>query len=256
MDLRSKITAFTVIMIFLLTFLTGCTSLRSVQLNQSFWQERGKRVAVALEVVGPPEVIMDISGGLGQMTNSSSIPIESPDAMEYPNQFHNTMPLYSASKTLDGKAFDIARDLLIQGLKERGLDAFNVEGHIEMEKLPRFTGDRSDGTYENMDFSRISKSIGADYIILMDIKYYGMICRYLGLDLLGVDVYADIRGEMIEASTNRILWRTGLADGYLSRTVDVTSTQPDQIKTIFDGMDKLLIDASKNISQKFFERNQ
>jgi hypothetical protein len=38
--------------------------------------------------------------------------------------------------------------------------------------------------------------------------------------------------------------------------VNATSTQPDQIKIIFDGMDKLLVDAAKNISQKFFEPNQ
>jgi hypothetical protein len=254
MDMRSKITSF--IVICLLIILTGCASLRSVQLNQSFWQDKGKRVGVALDVLPPAEVLMDISGGLGQATDSSSIPIESPDAMNYPVQFHNTMPLYYASRELDGKAFEVIQDLLIQGLKDRGFDAFKVEDHIDVKQLPRFTRGNGNGIHESIDYREISRSAGADYLILMDLRHYGTICRYLGLNILEVDVYADIRGEMIEAATNRVLWRTGISDGYLTRTVNATSTQNDQIKIIFDGMDKLLLDAAKKTSQKFFERKQ
>lgn len=252
--MRSGITAFTVIS--LLALLTGCASLRSVPLNQSFWQEKGKRVGVALAIIPPAEVIMDISGGLGQMSGSSWIPIESPDAMKYPVQFHNTMPLYYASRELDGKAFEVVQDLLIQGLKERGFDAFKVEDHIDVKQLPRFTGGNGNGIHESKDYSEISRSAGADYLILMDLRHYGTICRYLDLNLLALDVYADIRGEMIEAATNRVLWRTGISDGYLTMTVNVIDNQSDQIKIIFQGMDKLLVDAGRKTSQKFFEQNQ
>jgi hypothetical protein len=254
MDMRSKITAFMVFC--LLILLTGCASVRSVKLNQSFWQEKGKRVGVAVEVFPPAEVLMNISGGLGQVADSSSIPIESPDAMKYPVQFHNTMPLYYTSRELDGKAFEVVQDLLTQGLKARGLDAFKVEPHIDVKQLPRFTVGSSNSIQESIDYREILRSAGADYLILMDLRHYGTICRYLGLNLLEVDVYADIHGEMIEAATNRILWRTGISDGYFTRTVNATSTQGDQIKIIFEGMDKLLVDAAKKTSQEFFERNQ
>jgi hypothetical protein len=255
MDMRSNITAF--IVTCLLTLITGCTSLGSVPLDQSFWQEKGKRVGVALEVIGPPEVIMDISGGLGQVTHSSSIPIESPDAMEYPVQFHNTMPLYYASRALDGKAVELVLDLLVQGLKDRGLDAFKVKEHIDVKQLPRFTQGNGKGIHESKDLREISRSAGVDNFILIDLRHYGIICRYLDLNLFEVDVYADIRGEMIDAATNRALWRTGISDGYLTRTVDAANThQPDQIKIIFDGLDKLLDEAAENISQMFFKQNQ
>lgn len=251
MDMRSKITASLVFC--LLILLTGCASMRAVQLNQSFWQEKGKRVGVALVVFPPAEVFMDISGELGQAVDSSPISMESLDARKYTVQFHNTMPLYDASRGLDGKAFEVVYDLLIQGLKERGLDAFKVEHHIDVKQLPRGS---SNGIQGSIDHREILRSANADYLILMDLRHFGTICRYLGLNLFEVDVYADIHGEMIEAATNRVLWRTGISDGYFTRTLNVTSTQGDQIQIIFGDMDKLLVDAAKKTSQKFFERNR
>ena len=52
-----KVKIITAAIALLMAFLTGCASLKPIQLREEFWQEKGKRLGVELVVFPPAEMV-------------------------------------------------------------------------------------------------------------------------------------------------------------------------------------------------------
>ena len=255
-----KVKIITAAIALLMAFLTGCASLKPIQLTEEFWQEKGKRVGVAL-VAFPPA---------GIVVNSPPTPIfygERPfmpdnamwDYSEYTEQqlrMAETRPLRDASTGLNGQEFAVVQDLFVQGLRAKGFVAFPVDNRIEPKALKPFKGGSGDAVYGSKDFRDLAKTLDADYLIIIRLKHYGTLCRYIGLNNYEVEVYAEVKAEMIEAATNMVLWRTGGNEGRFSRTVSATCSRPDHTPIILDGLKALLKDAAKETAGQFFSSKQ
>jgi hypothetical protein len=88
--------------------------------------------------------------------------------------------LRDASSQLNAREFMAVGGLFVQGLKDRGFDAFRVEQAIDEGSLPRFKGDGLDAVYACRDFRDISKAADADYLIVLGLdKTEQCCCRYI-----------------------------------------------------------------------------
>lgn len=251
-----KVKIITAAIALLMAFLTGCASLKPIRLREEFWQEKGKRLGVALVVFPPAEMVV----------NSPPAPIfygERPfmphsdmwDYSEYTEQqlrMAETRPIRDASKELNAQEFIVVQDLFVQGLKDKGFAAFPVDNHIDPKALKVFKGGGGDAVYESKDFRDFAKTLDADFLIIVRLKHYGTLCRYIDLNNYEVEVYAEVKAEMIEAATNIVLWRTGGNEGRFSRIVNATCARPDHTPIILDGLKALLGDAAKETARQFF----
>ena len=251
-----KVKIITAAIALLMAFLTGCASLKPIQLKEEFWQEKGKRLGVALVVFPPAEIVVNspptmmFYGEHPFMSDSSML-----DYSEYTEQqlrMAETRPIRDASKELNAQEFAVVQDLFVQGLKDKGFAAFPVDNRIDPKSLKGFKGGSGDAVYESKDFRDLAKTLGTDYLIIIRLKHYGTLCRYIDLNNYEVEVYAEVKAEMIEAATNIVLWRTGGNEGRFSRTVSATCARPDHTPIILDGLKALLGDAAKEIAGQFF----
>jgi hypothetical protein len=127
-----------------------------------------------------------------------------------------------------------------------------MEQSVDEKTLPRFNGKNGDGVYECRDFRDIGKSEGADYIILLGISDYGTICRYIDLNNYDVEVFVQLKGFLVNTATNRLMWRMGVPEAYMSREVHALCSRPDNIPVILDELKALLRDAAEETSRRFF----
>lgn len=251
-----KIKIIAAAIVFLMAFLTGCASLKPIPLKEEFWQEKGKRVGVALVVLPPAEISVNAPptpmfyGEHPFMSDGSMW-----DYTEYTDQqlrMAETKTIRDASKELNAREFVVVQDLFVQGLKDKGFAAFPVDNRIDPKAMPDFKGGSGDAVYESKDFRDLAKIGGADYLIIVRLKHYGTLCRYIDLNNYEVEVYAEVKAEMIEAATNIVLWRTGGNEGQFSRTVSATCARPDHTPIILNGLKALLKDAAKETAGQFF----
>jgi hypothetical protein len=230
---------------------SGCASMRAVPLDQSFWQEKGRRVGVALEEMPEAVVLINAADTAIGHGRSTIFPDEA-QYTDHPMRLHETRALRQASRGARGEGFDAVQDLLVQGLVERGFTAYKVDMPADTGTLKSFREGSGDGVYACRDYRDLGKSAGADYLVIVRLEQYGTLCRYIDLNNYEVEVYAGVRAEMIETSTNRVLWRSCMSGGRFTRTVDAECSRPDHVPVILDGLEGLLEDAARSVAGQFF----
>ena len=240
-----------VIFMVVLFLVSSCASMRPVPLDRSFWQEKGKRIGVALAAVPDAEVVINAAGT--PVVYGGSI-ILSPDAeyTEHPLRLHETWALRQASKEVKAQEFEAVQGLLVKGLAGRGFAAFKVQISTDAGALERFREDGGEGVYACRDYRGVGRDVGAEYLIIVRMEHYGTMCRYIDLNNYEVEIYAQVRAQMIETASNRVLWRTGWSEGRFERIVNADCSLPDQVPIILDGLRTLLGDAATGVSVLFF----
>jgi len=246
-----------ILVAFLLITLAGCASWRPVPLDPGFWQDKGKRVGVVFLTFPPAEVQLSATPLSTGMHPGPFITGDTwwdyPGYPGLPMLVHETRPLHYASQEQDAREFMAARDLFVKGLKDRGFESFNLEQRIDERSLQGFKGPSDDVVHECRDYRDIGKAAGADYLIVLGLRNYGTVCRYIDLNNYEVEVYAQVRGLMVESATNRVLWRTGASAGCTSRTVNAMCSRPDHVPVILDALSTLLGEAARETAREFFE---
>jgi hypothetical protein len=174
------------------------------------------------------------------------------DYFDVPLLMAESRPLREASGRLDAREFASVQSLFVQGLKERGFSAFALEQSVDEGGLERFRNGPGDAVYASRDYRDLGRAAGADYLIVAGIERYGTTCRSFGMDDYEVEVYADVRAQMIEVATNRVVWRTGPLGGHFVRIVDASCARPDQTPAILDGLRAVLADAARETAGLFF----
>ncbi len=254
---KPGIIALTVLM---LVFISGCASLKPVPLDTGFWQEKGKRVGVAFLNIPPAGVQLNSTPlSMGMHPGPSVLGgtwWDNPGYSGWPMIVSESRTLRSASSHQDAGEFMAVEGLFVQGLKDRGFEAFRVEQGIHEGSLPRFKGDGPDAVYACKDFRDIGRAAHADYLIVLGLDNYGTMCRYIDLNNYDAEVYVHARGFMVDAASNRVLWRTGAFVGHLRRTVDALCSRPDHTPVILGELNALLKEAARVITRDFFEAGQ
>jgi hypothetical protein len=247
----------TVLLAFLLALSAGCATTEPIPLDQKFWQGKGKKVGVALgefphaevDVYSPPSPPMTSDNKFSRFDNTFMAP---PGYTEQPLRTAETMPLRNAAKELTGKEFEKVQDIFSHDLKGKGFIAFKVDNRINMSSLPKFKDRSHDTAYASKDFRDLGKSTNADYLIIVWLRHYGAICRYMDVYNYGTDIYAEVQAEMIDTATNQILWRTGGSQGNFTKELKASCAQSDGIPIILNELGTLLTTAAEKTAAEFF----
>jgi len=242
---------------FLLAISAGCATTESIPLDQKFWQEKGRRVGVALGEFPHADVYV-YSPPTPPMTSHNNFrPFDGtfmayPEYTEQPLRIAETTPLRNAARELTGKEFEKVQDIFLKDLAKKGFIAFKVDSRIEMNSLPKFKGSSNNGVYASKDFRGFGKSTNADYLVIVWLKRYGAICRYTDVYNYETDIYADVKAEMVETATNRLLWRTGGSQGNFTKELKASCAQSDGIPVILNELGALLTTAAEKTAAEFF----
>jgi hypothetical protein len=235
--------------------LGGCASLKSIPLDPAFWQLEGKRVGVALMVYPPAETIVDantINSFAGSRQYVFGGVLQSPEMDIEPMRFSETKHLRDATEELNATGFSSVQDLFISGLRDKGFAAIKLDKPIEKKQLPRFKGESKNGPFASRDYRDRARGAAVDYLIVIELENYGVYCHYIDLYNDYVEARAHARAELVDAATNRIIWRTGWSQGDFRKEVNASCSRPDQIPVIVDALNGLLTDAASSLSRDFF----
>ncbi|HQI01878.1 MAG TPA: hypothetical protein PLA18_11420, partial [Deltaproteobacteria bacterium] len=190
----------------------GCSSVRPIPLDPHFWQQQGKKIGVVL-LTPPPAETTKLAPPTETFNTSAPFAMNNEpwleDMVTEPLRLAEMKPLQKAMLKLDAREFHLVEDLFVSGLKRRGFSAFKVDQLVMRSYFPKFREWDMRRSYEKTDFRGLGKTYGADYLIVVDLVRYGPYCHYVYAynDHMAVEV--QVRAELIDARTNRILWRTG-----------------------------------------------
>lgn len=233
----------------------GCSSIKPIPLDPQFWQQQGKKVGVVLlelpsaetTEMAPPTETFDPTAPFA-LNNQPFLE----DMVVEPLRLADLKRLQKAVLKLDAREFSLVQDLFVSGLKSRGFSAFKVDQPVGRECFPKF-GERSvRGTYEKTDFRRLGTFYGADYLVVIDLVRYGPYCHYVYAYNDRMAVQAQVRAELIDAKTNRVLWRTGGKEYDFSKPLNASCSNEDDIPLISAALKGLLDDTAKTLSRDFF----
>jgi hypothetical protein len=236
-------------------FAAGCASLKPVPLDPDFWRQKGGRVGIVLEQYPPAQVVVDVSTinmFAGQRQYIYGGTLNSPEFDYEPLRYSEMQPLRDAVARMTPDPFFTVRDYLVQGLRERGFDAFKLERPLVVKDLPKFKEGSGEGIYADRDFREVGRSVHADYLLLIDLVRYGPYAHYLDLNNDYMEVRAQTRAELLDAKTNRILWRTGYKEGDHRKAVNAIASRPDQIPAVIEAQKDLLSEVARALSREFF----
>lgn len=172
---------------FVLLLATGCVT--NVPLQDSFWDESGKTVGVAVVTFPEPGVFRSGSqGALDVLINSAT-----------------TADLAERLRSFDPSAFVAIREEVAAVLRERGMRPVIIEELIDVETLPEAA---EGGGRHDRDYSELGQRYGVDNLVLLSIEAVGAARNYYGFIAVGAPRgYCVGSGELIDLTTNQLMWR-------------------------------------------------
>ncbi len=233
----------------------GCSSVRPIPLDPLFWQQQGKKIGVVLLTL-PPAEATKLSPQTQTFDPSAPFALNNQPFLEdmavEPLRLDDMKTLQKAVLKLDAREFTLVQDLFVSGLKERGFLAFKVDQPVTESCFPKYGEWDMRGLYEKTDFRSLGKTYGADYLIVVDLVHYGPYCHYVYAFNDHTAVEAQVRAVLIDARTNRILWRAAGKKYSFSSRVNATCGNEDDIPAISEALRDLLDNAAKSLSRDFF----
>lgn len=236
-------------------FLSGCSVHRSVNLDPQFWNEQGKRVGVALFVLPHAETTEGVTpayvyGNISVLAQGQ--PLWNGDMAYEPLRLADMKPLQQAAQKEDPEVFYRIQDLFVEGFRERGFDAFKIDQPIVKKDIPNEEAEDKAGPLDGRDFRNIGKFQAADYLMVIELVSFGPYCHYIYAYNDHMSVDALVRAELIDARTNRVLWREIRS---FNRPVKASCSNQDHIPIITRALRTLLSDAALLIPHYFFSSN-
>ncbi|WP_444929082.1 hypothetical protein ACJJIF_14695 [Microbulbifer sp. SSSA002] len=183
----------------LLILLTGCVSPQvPVPLEQSFYNSDKKAVGLVLEVPEAPSLALEGNIGL----------------LDYAIISAATAPISKHLETLDTKEFIAISGDLSQSLEGEGFSLIQLDTLDKDLKLAKFKDpDTKDTVYfARSDYRDFSKEHKVDYLLKLSAKRVGLARPYYGfIPTDSPRVVFEITGEMIDLSSNQLLWYSDVA---------------------------------------------
>jgi hypothetical protein len=161
-------------------------------------------------------------------------------------------PLQQAVVEWGSGGFALVQDMFVEGLRRRGVASFKVEEPVSARSLPEFKSGLNRKLYPAVDYRFIGKSRAADCLVVIELKDFGPYCHYIYAtnDFTGVRAEASV--SLIDAPTNRILWKTPGGRGEFRAPVEARCGSEEQIPVIMGALDELLYRVADRLYLDFF----
>jgi hypothetical protein len=217
-------------------WLSACTTLGpNVPMKSDFWSQTDRSVSVVLAPL--PEIRPHREGQQGLL----DVAINTAMADE----------LSTALRTISlTDSFGQARSEVVRRMQERGIKASFVETTIDPGALQDFQTEDKSRIYAGKDFRPLKANFGTDRLLLFTVVQAGTVRGYYGFIPLGSPrAIFKARGEMIDLSTNEVLWRdstshnAGIADPW---------DQAPEFSNVHAAVQKVIADARKAMLDRLF----
>jgi hypothetical protein len=216
---------------------------------------QGKRVGVVLLAV-PAGSITEVATNtriVGPATIQGWVDGPWRDDLEYePIRLAQMRPLQQ--EVVEGRAgeFTIVQDMFVEGMKRRGVESFKVGQPVAARGLPLFDGGILKRLYPAYDYRYLGQAHGADFLVVIDLKSYGPYCHFIYATNDYMEVRAQASVQLIDVSTNRILWQTARGRGSFRAPVEASCGKEEEVPVIIRELDNLLKQTSDAMYLDFF----
>lgn len=250
-----KITGwFAAVIAFLLLFLGGCASLEPRPLPDEFWSNTGKRVGIAFTDMPEAELSIQITTTSMFFSPHSHWPFEGISGMddmnEHPLLLAETRPLRNSLEGYEPRSFTTVADLFVERLALNNFTGVRFDEPIQLKDYPRFKRDGS--MYASRDVRSLGQRSGVDYLVVIELRRYGVFCHYLDFYNHYTEAISWVKAEMIDCSTNELLWRARSPVGGVREDASGMCGRTSDIPTILDALDAVLGMSASIIMEDFF----
>ena len=202
--------------------IAGCANPPPISLDQSFWQNRAARVAVAtapLPAAGAAKRFGSQGAGLLDQAIAAAV----------------SDNLNRRLATVDTSRIDQLPDRLAATLRSKGIYAKTLERRVDVAAYPSTSATEG---YEERDFSTLGRAEGVDHLLLVTVMGVGAergFYAFIPATAPSGRFYAI--GELINIASRKVLWR---------REVDVTRPvaspwdQPPDYPNVLKAMDSAI----------------
>jgi hypothetical protein len=216
---------------------------------------QGKKVGVVLLTI-PPGGISESAAATRVVTPPNDQGVMGgpwQDDAEYePIRIAERRPLQQAVVEWGSGEFSLVQDMFVEGLKRRRVASFKVEEPVSARSLPEFKSGLGRKLYPAVDYRYLARSHGADSLVVIELKDFGPYCHYIYATNDYTEVRADASVSLVDAATNRILWKTGRGRERFRTSVEARCGSEEQIPVIMGAMDKLLYRVADGMYLDFF----
>jgi hypothetical protein len=202
--------------------IAGCANPPPISLDQSFWQNKAARVAVAtapLPVAGTAQRFG--SQGAGWLDQAIAATISE--------------NLNRRLATVDTSRIDQLPNRLAATLRGRGIYARTLERRVDVAAYPAKPAVEG---YEERDFSALGKAEGVDHLLLVTVMGVGAergFYAFIPATAPSGRFYAI--GELIDIASRKILWRREVE---VTRPVASPWDQPPDYPNVLKAMDSAI----------------
>ena len=230
-----------VFLVLLGTLMVGsCATTKSLTVSPAFWKQRDKTIGIAL-VQFPRGSVQNFGSSLGNLAQqlkdgarmeSATAALKSRLRRTYPGNFARVQGLFA------------------EKLQAAGFTVVKIGDKVNLKHLPK--GKLASLEYPQHDYRPVGLRAGVDRLIVLQLTGFGTACLFMGTYPQGTQVKVQVRGEMIDVKTNKLLWRTEFAKGSFSRAVEGKCTDPADFPTIFEAVKQDVDRAVRFLYEDFF----
>lgn len=240
----------------LLVLCWGCASSGPIHPGAELMKGlKGRKVGVVLLTI-PPGGITESAAATRVVTPPDSVGVVGgpwQDDAEYePIRMAERRPLQREVVEWGSGGFSLVQDLFVEGLRRRGGSSFKVEEPVSARGLPMFKSGLGRKLYPAVDYRYLGRSRGADCLVVIELKDFGPYCHYIYAANDRTEVRAEATVSLIDAATNRILWKTGKGRETFRRSVKAQCGNEEEIPVILTALDELLDKAVDGLYLDFF----
>lgn len=171
-------------------FVTGCVSTKQVNLPTNFWQNKQQNIVVARAKAPTPGLYQQGREGVVDMMINQVVT----------DKFNQRI------KQADLSWYPTLQQSFVKKLRSEGLHVKVLDQTIDYSNMNFVNKDPN--LYADRDFASLKGNLHADELLLIRVSQYGALRDYYGFIPLGAPrAYCNIQGDLIDLSTNRLIWR-------------------------------------------------
>ncbi|MBN2297445.1 MAG: hypothetical protein JXM72_02565 [Deltaproteobacteria bacterium] len=235
-----------------LLFLQGCASNTAMPVTDEFWQDPRPVVGVALTTVPKPQVRLRTMYSSGMRVPRILFGPDEGDRDNEERIITEADQMRLERLLRGGGVHDLsqAQNLFVQRLSAQEFSAVAIPKSIDLEDLPDYKPETNG--YARRDFRGVLQGRGLDRLIVLQVRWNGVYCHYMGRTNDLTEAAVTVTGKMIDLATNRLLWRTSDKDGTIRKTIECTCESPADTESILEELNALFDDAADLLTADFF----
>ncbi len=235
-----------------LWLLQGCASNTAMPVADEFWQNGRPALGVAITTVPRPEVrLRRIYSGEVRVPRMLLRPHdEDRDAEDTTMIEADQRRLERFLRESDLQGLTAARDLFVQRLSDAGFPVVAILQDIDPGQVPNYTP-KSNG-YALEDYRGIMQAKGLERLIVLQVRWNGVYCHYMRRSNNLTEAAVTVRGEMVDLTTNRLLWRSSTEVGTIRKAVACSCDRPSDKACVLEELNRLFEDAAATLADDFF----